>query len=84
MATMERAGDEAPPHGIPRPQWLVRFFDEHGAPIGTRRFMDAASAEECAVALLGTDTAHGTTVCLARFFIMDDGGELIPGGELEY
>lgn len=78
-------GDMAPPHGIPRPfVVLVRFFDEHGAPIGTRRFMDAAKAEECAMDCLGMETAHGTTVCLARFFVADGNGELVPDGEMEY
>lgn len=83
MATVERAGDEAPPHGIPRPQWLVRFFDEDGTLVAGRRFFDPVSVELCAARTLGKSLG-GRVACLARFFVTDGDGWVATGEEMEY
>lgn len=74
----------APPNGIPRPQWLVRFFDEDGDHVAARKFLDPVQAEECAGRVLG-NSAWGRTACLARFFASDGNGGWVPTGEeMEY
>lgn len=84
MKETTTAGDDAPPHGIPRPQWAVRFFDEDGTKYAGFRFPDLGAAQECATFYLGTETRRGTVLCLARFFASDGDGWVATGGEMEY
>lgn len=60
---------------------LLRFFDERGKAIGRATVAGDAAAEQYATAILGTETADGVTVCLARFYVMDDNDEWVATGE---
>lgn len=85
MATMERAGDMAPPNGIPRPQWAVRFFDENGREITTHTATTEAGAERHAWRILGRMTADGRTVCSADLCeLAPDGAYRATGEQYEY
>ena len=64
---------------------LLRFFDERGEAVGRATVAGDAAAEQYATAILGTETAGGSTVCLARFYAMNDNDEWVATGEeMEY